>query len=97
MCFPVVVSGTLHALDLVPARPGTTDPEIQSYFDSGSDQPPPFLIDGPSVELPLRSPAKVVGFGWSLPPGTYIMFCFADDETGLPHAIMGMHKVVILR
>jgi hypothetical protein len=33
-----------------------------------------------------------------LPAGTYVMLCFiADDEAGMPHAVMGMHKVVHLK
>ena len=34
---------------------------------------------------------------YNLPKGTYVLLCFvADDLTGMPHAIMGMHKVVVL-
>ena len=34
---------------------------------------------------------------YDLPAGTYVLLCFvADDETGIPHAIMGMHQVVVL-
>ena len=32
---------------------------------------------------------------YNLPPGTYALFCFvAGDMTGIPHALMGMHKVI---
>ena len=34
---------------------------------------------------------------YNLPPGTYVLLCFiADDENGMPHAFMGMHKVIVL-
>jgi hypothetical protein len=35
---------------------------------------------------------------YNLPRGTYVLICFvSDEETGMPHALMGMHKVVILK
>ena len=34
----------------------------------------------------------------NLPPGTYDIECFVpDDQTGMPHIVMGMHKIVILK
>jgi hypothetical protein len=40
----------------------------------------------------------MTAIGRHLAPGTYVLQCFvADDVTGMPHAIMGMHKVVTLR
>ncbi|SDX78319.1 hypothetical protein SAMN05661080_01168 [Modestobacter sp. DSM 44400] len=33
-----------------------------------------------------------------LPRGTYVPLCFiADEETGVPHAVMGTHEVVVLK
>jgi hypothetical protein len=35
---------------------------------------------------------------YHLPRGTYVLMCFvADDMTGIPHALMGMHLVIELR
>ena len=35
---------------------------------------------------------------YNLPKGTYVLMCFvADDMTGIPHAFMGMHKVIKLK
>jgi hypothetical protein len=34
---------------------------------------------------------------YNLPRGTYALLCIvADDVTGMPHALMGMHKAVVL-
>jgi len=34
---------------------------------------------------------------YNLPAGRYVLLCFvADEQTGIPHAFMGMHKVVVL-
>jgi hypothetical protein len=31
----------------------------------------------------------------NLTPGFYALFCWiADDQTGMPHALMGMHLVI---
>ena len=32
-----------------------------------------------------------------LTPGTYDLECYiADDQTGMPHFFMGMHKIVVI-
>ena len=41
------VSDTLHFMDLEPVKPGTTDREVQAYFDSGAQSQPPWSLDGP--------------------------------------------------
>jgi hypothetical protein len=92
------VADTIHFMSIDPVKPGTTDKQIQAYFDSGSQSPPPFAVDGPSVGMDVLSPGRQLQLTYKLPPGTYVLFCFvADDVTGMPHAIMGMHKVVILK
>ena len=92
------VSDTLHFMDIQPVARGTTDAQIQAYFDSGSQAPPPFMVDGPSVGIDVLSPGHHAQLGYRLPRGTYVLLCFvADDTTGMPHALMGMHKVVVLR
>jgi hypothetical protein len=90
-------SDTLHFMSLSPVKTGTTDQQVQNYFDSGSQNPPPFLKAGPSIGNDVTSPGQSLQFTYNLPRGTYVALCFiADDVTGMPHAIMGMHKVVVL-
>ncbi len=92
------VSDTLHQALLTPVKKGTTDKQIQAYFDSGVNAPPPFALDGPSVGLDILSAGNHATLTYNLPPGTYVLTCYvADDVTGMPHAFMGMHKVVILK
>ena len=92
------VSDTIHFMGISPVKKGTTDAQIQAFFDSGTQQPPPFFVDGPSVGMDVQSPGRQAFLTYRLPPGTYVLFCFvADDKTGMPHALMGMHKVVTLR
>jgi hypothetical protein len=92
-------SDTLHFVSIEPVKPGTTDKQVQAYFDSGSQQPPPFLLEGrPTAGSDVISPGRSLQLTYSLPKGTYVLLCFvADDETGMPHAMMGMHEVVVLR
>jgi hypothetical protein len=92
------ISDTFHFMEIQPVEKGTTDAQIQEYLDSGSQDPPPFLGDGPGVGLDVLSPGLQAELTYNLPKGTYVLLCFvADDVTGMPHALMGMHKVVTLK
>jgi hypothetical protein len=91
------VSDTIHFMNLVPVKAGTTDKQVQAYFDSGVQTPPPFALQGPSGGSDVLSPGASLQLTYNLPAGTYVLLCFvADDVTGMPHAVMGMHKVVVL-
>ena len=91
------VSDTLHFVSFLRVKPGTTDRQVQRYFDSGSHNPPPFLLSGPEMGTDVLSPGQSLNFSYRLHRGTYLLACFvADDKTGMPHAYMGMHKVVRL-
>jgi hypothetical protein len=90
------VGDTIHFMQIEPVKPGTTDAQVQAFFDSGFQGPPPF-INGPFTAMDVLSPGHQLVLSYSLPKGTYVLLCFvADDETGMPHAFMGMHKVVKL-
>jgi hypothetical protein len=90
------VSDSLHFTLIQPVREGTTDAEVQALFDSPPG-PDPTLTGAPSVALDLLSPGRQAELSYSLPPGTYVLLCFVPDgETGIPHAALGMHKVVTL-
>ena len=89
------VADTIHFMAIMPVKPGTTDAQIQAFFNSGG--PPPF-INGPSGGNDVVSPGKTIAVSYNLPRGTYVLLCFvADDVTGIPHAIMGMHLVIRLK
>ena len=91
------VSDTIHFLNLVPVKAGTTDKQVQQYFDSGAQGPPSFATGGSSGGSDVQSPGTSLQLTYDLPAGTYVLLCFvADDQTGMPHALMGMHKVVVL-
>lgn len=92
------VADTIHFMAIIPVKPGTTDKEIQAFFNSHSPAAPPFFAPGPSGGNDVVSPGRTIQVSYNLPRGTYVLVCFiADDVTGIPHAIMGMHKVIKLR
>ena len=92
------VSDTLHFMTMGPVKKGTTDAQVQAYFDSGNQGQLPFMADGPTLGLGILSPGRQAELTYNLSPGTYLMLCFiADDKTGMDHAVMGMHKVVTLK
>jgi hypothetical protein len=91
------VSDTIHFMQILPVKDGTTDAEIQAFFNSGSQAAPPFAKAGPFGGNDLVSPGHLIRVSYDLPRGTYVLLCFvADDMTGIPHAIMGMHLVIKL-
>jgi|SRR5450631_124962 len=97
------VADTIHFMEIEPVLKGTTDTQIQAWFDSFANAtppplgPPPFA-DGPTGGLDVLSPGHQAELSYNLPPGTYMLACFvADDVTGMAHAFMGMHKVVTLK
>jgi hypothetical protein len=90
-------SDTIHFMEVLPVTAGTTDAQVQAYLETGSNNPPPFARRAPGITMELLSPHKQQVLTYSLPEGTYVLLCFvADDVTGMPHALMGMHKVVHL-
>jgi hypothetical protein len=97
------VADTIHFMVIEPVLEGTTDAQIQAWFDSfvnGTPPPPgpPPFANGPTGGLDVLSPGHQAELTYNLPPGTYMLACFvADDVTGMPHAAMGMHKVVTLK
>lgn len=94
------IADTIHFMGIVPVKDGTTDAQVQAVFSappSTQTGPPPFFRPGPSGGNDVVSPGRSLQVSYNLPRGTYLLVCFvSDDKTGLPHAIMGMHKVIHL-
>jgi hypothetical protein len=90
---------TPHMMIMAPVKEGTTDAQVQAAFDDPTlTGPPDFALNGPIGGNDVVSPGYSIQVTYDLPHGTYVLLCFvADEETGIPHAIMGMHKVVVLK
>lgn len=90
------VSDQPHFLVLVHILPGTTNKQLMKAFQNESNSQPKFVLKG-EVDSAILSPYKTQAFTYKLPAGTYVMACFwPDDDTGMPHAAMGMFKKVVL-
>lgn len=94
------VADTIHFMTMIPVKDGTNDAQVQAAFNAPPSQqngPPPFFRPGPSGGNDVVSPGRTLQVSYNLPPGAYVLACFiADDKTGMPHAVMGMHKVIRL-
>jgi len=87
-----------HLMILRPVVAGTTDEQVQAAFDDDPTGEPAFFdFTRPSVGNGLVSSHENITVTYDLPAGTYVLLCsVADEETGEPHASMGMHLVVEL-
>ena len=90
----------IHFMQLQRVKPGTTDRDVQRFFDSilnGKNNVPPPFAPGPTGGNDVVSPGFSLQVTYDLPAGRYVLLCFvADEQTGIPHAFMGMHKVIVL-
>jgi hypothetical protein len=86
----------LHFMGLQPVKPGTTDAQVQEFYNHPTG-PPPFGLPGPAGGNDVVSPGKTIQVSYNLPRGRYLATCFvADSMTGIPHVFTGMHKVIRL-
>ena len=70
------VSDTVHFMALMRVKKGTTAAQVQTYFDSGAQGPPPFAQAGPGVGMGVQSPGRQARLTYDVPAGTYVMLCF---------------------
>lgn len=85
-----------HFVSLQHVAAGTTRKQVidcvndpECTFDFGREG---------SADTGSLSPGHRFVFSYSLPPGTYALMCFfPDPETGMPHAAMGMVRMVTLK
>jgi hypothetical protein len=86
-----------HFLNLLHVKDGTTRKDVLKAFQCGGPDcaPPPFLRD--SVGTDVLHPGKSQMLTYTLPAGDYAELCFFPDlKTGMPHAFMGMVRIVHL-
>lgn len=83
----------------IPVKAGTTRAQIVKALKSSNQSgPPSFFRPGPSWGNDVVSPRHRLEVTYNVPKGTYALVCFvSDEETGMPHALMGMVKVVVLK
>jgi len=78
-------------------KPGTTNSQVRRFFKHGGNSQPSFALPGSygfGVLTQRQSAAQYI----NLKPGKYLIACFWPDfRTGMPHALMGMWKLLVLR
>lgn len=97
----VLVSNRSDAIQIAvlsPIATGTTERQLQDWFDAGGQGDFPFARAGDSVGTDALSPGRRLKLSYSVPAGTYLLASYTpDEESGLPAAFHGMFKVVELR
>jgi hypothetical protein len=84
-----------HFLELQHVKKGTTRKEVINAVSSNSR--PTFILPGEN-DVDILTTGQSMNFHVNLPAGTYAMLCFfPDPKTGMPHAAMGMVRIVHLK
>lgn len=93
----VNVSDQPHFVVLQHVKSSTTHAQVAKYFHSMSQQQPSWGLKA-NISSGVISNGRGETMQYSLPAGKYLLACFwPDDDTGMPHAYMGMWKLVTLR
>ena len=84
-----------HFLSLVHVKKGTTRKDVIDSFQSNG--PPSFVLPG-ELDTDFLTSGQSMNVHVHLPAGTYAEMCFfPDPKTGMPHAMMGMVRIVHLK
>ncbi len=82
----------VHFMSMTGVKPSTDAATIRKAFQSNSD---PKWIIGPHYDFDVISPGVSVAMQGPFGAGRYLVDCFIPSETdGMPHALMGMWKLV---
>lgn len=90
----------LHFMDVMKVPDGTTDEQVEALFNSFmTGTPEPGMLNEedamPVYFSPDQSPEVSATFPITLEAGSYLFTCWVPDpETGMPHAMLGMHELV---
>ncbi len=85
-----------HFVEFQHVKAGTTNAQIRRYFKHGAQGQPSFALPG-SYGFGVLTQRQSAGQYINLAPGKYLIACFWPDfKTGMPHAFMGMWKLINL-
>lgn len=86
-----------HFVQFQQVKQSTTNAEVSHYFKSGARGAPSFGLR-PNFGTGAMTQGQNSDVYLNLPPGKYLIACFWPDYfTGMPHAFMGMWKLIELR
>lgn len=86
-----------HFISLVRLMPGKTVEDFAAFLEEESGPPPvDFRF---SLDTGVISPGHDMATKYRLPRGNYVLACFWPDASmgGMPHAFMGMYRLVKVR
>jgi hypothetical protein len=86
---------TPHFIDMERVKKGTTRKDVLDFFQNGHGRPS-FARPG-SVSTDVVGAGQKMTWTYHTHPGDYALMCFFTDlKTGMPHAFMGMVRIVHL-
>lgn len=86
-----------HFIVLQQVKSSTTAAQVRQYLASGAQAQPTWALPA-GTNTGVISPNTQMLFHYSLPAGKYVLICWwPDDKTGMPHALMGMWKLITLK
>jgi hypothetical protein len=92
--FKNVSTNSPHMLILIHVKVGTTRKDVLDFIDSGANSNPTWGLPG-GADTDLLGPGLAQTLTYSMPKGQYAELCFFPDlKTGMPHAAMGMIRMV---
>jgi hypothetical protein len=95
--FKNVSTESPHFLALNHVKEGTTRKDVLDFFQSGAHGAPPWARKGEAGTDALSN-HQTQTLHVNLPAGQYVELCFfPDPKTGMPHAFMGMIRMVHLK
>ena len=90
-------TGVPHFVLLQQVKEGTTVDQVMESLQSESQGPPSWALPA-FLETGSISPGRSMTVNYDLPAGQYAVLCFFPDPRmgGMPHALMGMIKMIHL-
>jgi hypothetical protein len=85
-----------HFVEISHVKDGTTKRQVRAVLNPDFHGQPSWLAHG-STSSGILSPGQGQVMHLDLPPGRYLVICWwPDKDSGMPHAFMGMWKLVTL-
>jgi hypothetical protein len=90
-----------HFIAMGKLKKGKTYADFKTWFAAAQNGPPgPSPVNfGLGISSGAVSPGYSATFRYNVPKGDYVMLCFWPDAEmgGMPHAFMGMHRLITLK
>jgi hypothetical protein len=90
-------TGVPHFVILQQVAEGTTTDTVLEFLQSGEEGDPSWALPA-GMETGSLSPGRSMTVDYDLPAGQYVVMCFFPDPKmgGMPHALMGMLRMIHL-